>query len=347
MKSEHRHHLAENDLEHKLGELGEKLKPYSKQILFGSLALSALAVIAVFVFNNLRAEDRSAWSAFTACQNASQFEEVAVNFPGSSVAQWAWINAGEMRLQNGAQLSFTSRTVAVEDLEAARVAFEKVLNDSNSAPEAIERALNGMGRTLETLCETQAAIEAYQKLISDFPASQYRRWAEYRVEELQRPEVQEFYAWYKDQTPDPSDRPLPEDGPFGSTFDIPPLLDRNAPPYSGNVPEIEDATGDAETEAEGTATEPEGTESGSGDATDESADSTEASDGPELGPAEPDETSSDQEADTPDSQETDASSAEPSEGDAGSSLSDDDGSPSPGEDATSEGAESSGNEGTP
>lgn len=287
MKSEHRHHLAENDLEHRLGDLAEKLKPYANHILFGLLGVAVLAVIAVVVFQNAGSAERTAWADYAACEpgNANQYIEAAELYPDSTMAQWAWVNAGEILLQNGVELMFTSRTVAVADLEKARDAFEEVLSKPGAEAEARERALNGLARTLEALSDndTQPAIDAYTQLVNDFPESRFRRWAEYRIAELQVTPVKEFYGWFHEQNPDPADRPLPQDDPHAGLPGLPgltpPLLD---PDLGGTTlpSNLDDILGpaDTDTETEGTGAEGETT----GEATTE--ETGETSEGPALGP---------------------------------------------------------------
>ncbi len=286
MKSEHRHHLAENDLEHRLGDLALKLKPYANHILFGLLGIAVVAVIAVVLFQKVGASEKNAWAAYTGCEtgNANQYIEAAQEYPDSTMAQWAWVNAGEILLRNGVELSFSSRTVAVSDLEKARKAFDAVLNNSSAEPEARERALNGLARTLEALSDgdTQPAIDAYTELINDFPDSRFRQWAEYRVEELNSPAVQEFYAWYHAQNPAPADRPLPQDDPHAGLpgFNIPSLDPTMDGPDLPAGLDLNDLIGPADTDVDAVGTETEGDQPAD-PPTDEAGETTE---GPDLGP---------------------------------------------------------------
>jgi hypothetical protein len=203
------------------------------------------------------------------------------------MAPWAWINAGEMFLHNGIELSFSSRTVALADLEKAQNAFEQVLNNTSAELDARERALNGLARTLEALSDgdTQPAIDAYKQLIEDFPESRFRRWAEFRIEELGSPAAQEFYAWYHEQSPDPADRPLPSDNPHAGLEGFSPFL--NPSTGESNLPDLDldEILGPSDTDVgadtQSPAPEEEATPSTEGDA---------QSTGPQLGPPESEDT---------------------------------------------------------
>ncbi len=305
MKSEHRHHLAENDLEHRLGELAEKLKPYAKHILFGTLGVSIAAIVVVVMLRNANAADSDAWTEFTRCENANQYIEVAVQYPDSAVAHWAYVNAGEMLLHNGVELAFTHRTAAISDLEKAQDAFNEVLNDSSASLDVRERAFSGLARTLETLSDgdTQPAIDAYQEFLVEFPDSRHRRWAEDRIHVLEQQSTQEFYAWFQAQNPDPADRPMPED-PHAGLPGFGPLLD---PLSEGS--EFPFAPSDDTDPAPGEMDAPESTE---GEPIEEGAtpESGESADGPSLGPPTTDG------ADAESSETPDSSEAAPADGDA-------------------------------
>lgn len=290
MKSEHRHQLAENDLEHRLGELAEKLKPYTKHILFGTLGVSVVAIVAALLFQNANADSGNAWSDFTRCENANQYIEVAEQYPGTSVSHWANVTAGEMLLRAGVELAFSNRPVAVSDLEKARDAFNAVINDSTATLEVRERALNGLARTLEALCDgdTQPAIEAYERIIQEFPDSRHRRWAEDRVQALKQGATQEFYAWFDERNPNPADRPTPGDTGSSSAVDPHAGLEGLGPFLDPSM-RILDTPTDPGTASDSETGEMEAPGSTDGEPMSDgaSSESGETADGPSLGPAPP------------------------------------------------------------
>jgi hypothetical protein len=90
----------------------------------------------------------------------------------------------------------------------------------------MERALFGLARAKEALPDKNlgpskvddAAIETYQRLLTEFPISIYKDFAESRIAALKTGTAQDFYAWFEQQNPKPADREMPKDL-------IPPLPD--------------------------------------------------------------------------------------------------------------------------
>ena len=118
-----------------------------------------------------------------AAQSAEDFANIADKYPGTQVAAWAMLREGELHLGTGMRLTFTDRASGVSDLKKAREAFEKLVNDDSVPADVKERALFGLGRTLETLSDknTEEAIAAYQKLITEYAYSAYKNSAEARL----------------------------------------------------------------------------------------------------------------------------------------------------------------------
>ncbi len=55
------------------------------------------------------------------------------------------------------------------------------------------------------------AIETYQRLVTEFPISVYKDYAEARIAALKTGTAQDFYAWFEQQNPKPADREMPKD----------------------------------------------------------------------------------------------------------------------------------------
>jgi hypothetical protein len=108
-------------------------------------------------------------------------------------------------------LMFTNREIAVADLKRARESFDSLLHDKTAPPLVRERALWGLALTLETVCDadTQKPIEAYERLLSDFPDTIFKSVAEERIRSLKKPSTRDFYSWFSKEKPKPPEaRPL-------------------------------------------------------------------------------------------------------------------------------------------
>jgi hypothetical protein len=213
MKAEHRHELAENDLNKVLARWMQRLEPWSNQILLGFLALAVAAVGVVVWRQRSHASRDSGFTQLAACRAADDFATVADEFEGTSPGAWARLRAGEEYLEEGVRLSVSDRAASDERLNQAKTSLDKVLNAGNVPPEVREKALKGMALTLESLSdgETGPAIKAYETLLAEFPNTRYKRWADDRIEVLQSGGAQQFYAWFHKQQPRPEDRPSPLD----------------------------------------------------------------------------------------------------------------------------------------
>lgn len=217
MKSEHRHELAENDLSKIISRWRDQLEPHANKILIGFLLVAVLVVGGIVAMRSTSASSSVGFTELVLANGAEDFETVAEDFDGTLAGTWARLRAGEEYLREGLRLSLSDRPASNERLEQAQVSFEKVLKGADVPPEVREKALYGLATTLEAMSSQQTgtgpAIEAYQRLIDEFPETRYRRWAEERIATLESPQAQEFYAWFHSQNPKPEDRPLPRDFP--------------------------------------------------------------------------------------------------------------------------------------
>jgi hypothetical protein len=213
MKSEHRHELKTNDLSRWATQVGHSTEKYTNQIIAGVLGLVLLAGIGIYWQSASRAARSAGWNEMAAAQSAEDFANIADKYPGTQVAAWATLREGELHLGTGMRLTFTDRASGVSDLKKSREAFEKLVNDDSVPADVKERALFGLGRTLETLSDknTEEAIAAYQKLITEYAYSAYKNAAEARIAALRTGGAQDFYAWWHEQNPKPVDRELPRD----------------------------------------------------------------------------------------------------------------------------------------
>ena len=240
MKSEHRHELAENDLEVFINKMrarfAEVMELHGNRILLWASAVLLLIAAFVFYRNNSGSANAEGWAALYGSRNAEDLASVADSYKETPVGQWAKLRMGEQYMQSGLTLMFTDREAGKADLEEARNAFNELLNDSETSDEIRERALYGLATVLESLSgsDLKPAIETYRKLLSSFPNTPYQVVVKERIEELENRSTQEFYAWFAEQKPEPKDLELPKDLQGQSSgLNLPPGLPNNP---SGDQP---------------------------------------------------------------------------------------------------------------
>lgn len=233
MKSEHRHELAENDLAKFITRGLKKIEPYQNQILLAMLVITVAVVSGVMLRRSSSAGKTEGLAELLNCKTGDDYLAVADTFSGTVAGHWARLRAGEDFLQEGIRLSITDRAQAVNRLEEAEEAFEKLRQDQSVSDEVRLRALYGLAMTLESLgTDTEKAIAAYNALLNAPGGSQYQEFAEDRIKVLETGRGQQFYAWFEAQNPSPEDRPRPRDmpNPFESMFDEEAESDDGLPP---------------------------------------------------------------------------------------------------------------------
>jgi hypothetical protein len=223
MKSEHRHELKTNELERIASEWGHTAEHYVQE----NWMLLAAAVVAIAIGAGSLVYWRSSsgvagqqgWREFASASKASDFGNVADKFPGTAAGSWARLMEGEIELNSGVRSSFTDRAAGRSDLKKAQENFEKLIADKATPSDVMERALFGLARAKEALPDKNlgpskvddAAIETYQRLLTEFPISIYKDYAESRIAALKTGTAQDFYAWFEQQNPKPADREMPKD----------------------------------------------------------------------------------------------------------------------------------------
>ncbi len=272
MKSEERHELKTNELGKITHQAGAFFETYGNQILLSIVAVILVATAVVWWQRSSRESAAAGWAELAAARSAEDFANVADKYPGTTVGAAARLSEAEYHLQSGIRLSFTDRAAAVSDLKKARESYEQALEYGGLSDDLRVQALYGLARALETTSDsnTTEAIKVYEKLAGDYPGSIYAEPAKQRAEALKTGSAQEFYAWFQQQQPKPSDLERPTDG-------LPP----GHPPLDGSatsLPEIPDDLRLNETEGNQAAPFP---------ATGNEADATDAEKKPEATPATP------------------------------------------------------------
>ena len=235
----HHTHPEQTELAHWFTDFQRKIEPHTNKIVL-AVILATIGIVGYQVMNRSAAAKKSeAWSKYAACTSADDFKEVADDHAGSEIEAWARLEAAREYIQTGVRLSMTNRKSSDENLNNGKEQLEKLLNAPTTSEDVREQALTQLAVCLESLSDgnTKPAIEAYEKLISQFPESHYVAWAKHRIEELKKPQTSEFYAWFHKAQPAPPERPKPQDVKPGELPNI--QLTPETKPADGAAPAAE------------------------------------------------------------------------------------------------------------
>jgi hypothetical protein len=227
-----------NDLQRWLFEFRQTVDKNINKIIAG-VVIATIAIVAYQVVTRSAAAKKAAeWSEYHACTSADDYTKVAEKFPGTTVEHWARLEAARRFIQTGVSQAQTNRVTSDENLNSGKTQLEKLLNTPGTPDEVREHALSQLAVCLESLCDgnTQSVIEAYEKLIKDFPVSQYVPWAKSRIEFLKKPSTAEFYTWFRKTKPSPADRPKPQDVKLDDVPNIKLDGESLTPPVPGETP---------------------------------------------------------------------------------------------------------------
>jgi hypothetical protein len=230
-----------NDLQRWLFEFRQSVDKNINKIIAG-VVIATIAIVAYQVVTRSAAAKKAAqWNEYHACASAEDYTKVAEKFPGTTVEHWARLEAARRFIQIGVTQSQTNRVTSDENLNSGKTQLEKLLNTPGTPEEVREHALSQLAVCLESLCDgnTQTVIDAYEKLIKDFPVSQYVPWAKSRIEFLKKPSTGEFYAWFRKTKPSPADRPKPQDVNLDEVPNIKLDGESLTPPVPGETPAAE------------------------------------------------------------------------------------------------------------
>ena len=230
MKSEHRHELQQNELRKLTRKVQPWFEQHGMQAVVGLAAGLVIAFGAAYWFNSQSTTGSDGWTKLPGAQTTEEFASVAEKYSDSLPGLWARLRAAELNLESGILDEFKDRELALIDLKRAKEDFEKVLAAKIELPDPLkERAQLGLARALEATCDgdTAPVVEAYQRLLRQFPETVFKNHVEQRIKDLQTPGAREFYAWFHAQKPKPPDFKKPLDGAKSSTAPFDPF---NMPP---------------------------------------------------------------------------------------------------------------------
>ena len=283
-----------NDLQRWLFEFRQSVDKNINKIIAG-VVIATIAIVAYQVVTRSAAAKKAAqWNEYHACASAEDYTKVAEKFPGTTVEHWARLEAARRFIQIGVSQSQTNRVTSDENLNSGKTQLEKLLNTPGTPEEVREHALSQLAVCLESLCDgnTQTVVDAYEKLIKDFPVSQYVPWAKSRIEFLKKPSTGEFYAWFRKTKPSPADRPKPQDVKLDEVPNIKLDGESLTPPVPGETPAAEtkpegEKPAEAAPAAETKATETPAPEKTEGEKTDAAPEAAKPEAAPPAEPAAP------------------------------------------------------------
>jgi hypothetical protein len=242
--------------------VAESLEGHMKALIYGGVAVIVVIVGIIVVTSAGGGASEAGWSKFAEAASASDFANVASDFPGTEVAVWARLREAEIQLGEGVRLQFTDRAAANSQLKKAGEAFDSVIDKASDLPKAQERAMIGQARLLEATSDgdLSKAIEAYKGFSQRFQDSVWSEHVAARIKSLEAGEAGEFYAWFSQQNPKPEDRQTPQDGLPAGHPEIPvslPAIPDELIPADWSEVDLGAAAGPAtgEAAADGSATE--------------------------------------------------------------------------------------------
>jgi len=228
MKSEDRHKMQRNELADWLAKSIEQAKPHSNLIFLVVMLILLLGGAAVWWTRQSSDRDAVAWADYDRAAvsgDPKNLDEIGDLHPGSEVAQWAAVAAGDAYLGTGCQELFTNKSAASAALQDA-VDHYRGVQEESSTPELLERASFGLARAYEALAGVQGdlakAKEAYQEIVDRWPDGAYSEMAARRLEDLGREETEAFYDKFAQFDPQPATPDAPGAGSPGDRlpFDI-------------------------------------------------------------------------------------------------------------------------------
>jgi len=232
MKSERRHQLEKNELADWIAAKLQEVKPYQNAIL-GVVLLVAVVLIGYSIYARQAGAAKAAgWDRFhgafgKANLNPADFEDIAEAYPGTLLAHWANVIAGDLRLAFGCDQLFINKANGNQELRMAIDHYKQVLERSRQ-PMLRERATFGLARSQESLVQLDEAEKLYAEVTEKWPKGAYAPMAQQRLDDLRQSATGEIYdrfakfdpkPQYEDAPGTPGERPafdlgtLPDDGP--------------------------------------------------------------------------------------------------------------------------------------
>jgi hypothetical protein len=194
MKSAHRHELETNALAHRIEIFLERYKPYASQIIGVLIAIAAVIVIGSYLMGSSSSRKSEAWDTFNRAitatpPNIDDIHRAAADNPNTPLQQIADVTWADAQVYIATRGYLANRAKALETLNTASSAYESIIQSSKDE-RLIGRARLGLARIYEMQNKLDKAREEYGRV-----SGAYAKYAEVQVERLNKPDVQDTYAW--------------------------------------------------------------------------------------------------------------------------------------------------------
>ncbi len=208
---------------------------------WGAIAAVVAVMLGVAVLSNVMGTGSSAnaevWSKLEAVKSPADRVQVAEEYPGTTAAMWARLEAATEYYNQGFADLPNNRDVALPNLQKAIANFDEVFkNAPKDSPQARAAAL-GKARALEARNELSKAIEQYEVVAKTYAGTSEAEQARKLADALKRPEAASFYKSLYAYSP--SKVTLP---PLGTQNLDMPLLPSPGATKAGGLP-FEDPSG--------------------------------------------------------------------------------------------------------
>ena len=225
------HQPDETELARILRQSRGWFETYGTTLIYGISAVLAVTALVVYLQRRPPATAPASNSLLLA-SSIEDYQDLADQFPDTEIGARARLRQADLQTNSAIGKMFTDRAAAIEELEAARKAYERLVDRTDLAADIRERVLAGIARVTESQNDGSVesinrAVTAWQKLLDEFPASKvFKAVAEERIASLKKPSASSFYAWFNEQDPKPGDDLLlPQDQPkvpdIPNAFELP------------------------------------------------------------------------------------------------------------------------------
>jgi hypothetical protein len=229
MSSERRHQLEHNELAAWLAKVNKSIEPYSKLIAI----LVSVGIVALIGWSFMSTESLAKRSDATlqliqaaAGGDAEILMQVSDTYPDTQAGNWARLYQGQQLLSQGIQALFRDRDQAEILLTDAQQALKSAVSSSNETL-LVSRGHYGIAQACEALGDVDGAKTSYEQVVKVNESEAMVKRAEERIAALEKPQTQDFLAWFGEQDFSPPDPSLPPTLPGGNT--LPEMPDLSLP----------------------------------------------------------------------------------------------------------------------
>jgi tetratricopeptide (TPR) repeat protein len=159
-----------------------------------SVLLGILAVIFLMNFSSgSNSRSSVAWSKLEAAKKVEEREGVAKEYPKSSAAPWALLQAASEHYMSAFNDLPRNPEVALGEFKKAHDLFDQVYRESPKDSFEARAALLGVARSLEARNDLAKAIEKYDLITTSWPGTPEAEQAKQLADALRNPDAASFY----------------------------------------------------------------------------------------------------------------------------------------------------------